>query len=71
MRLEPIAANCSMVLAFMPSMVETMVMTAAMPMKMERMVNALRPFLPQMERQAILNACPIFNTNPPPGGDPR
>ena len=71
MRLEPIAANCYKVLAYMPSMVETMVMTAAMPMKMERMVNALRPFLPQMERQAILNACPIFNTNPPPGDDPR
>ena len=71
MRLAPMAANCSMVLAFIPSMVETMVITAAIPMKIERMVKALRPFFPQMDRQAILNACPMFNTNPPPVGDPR
>ena len=56
MRLVPMASNCSMDLAFMPSMMETMVMTAAMPMKMERMVRALRPFLPQMDFHAILNA---------------
>ena len=70
-RFAPMAAYCSMVFAFMPSMVETMVITAAMPMKIERMVRALRPFLPQMERHAILNACPMFNTNPPPVGDPQ
>ena len=56
MRLVPMASNCSMDLVFMPSMMETMVITAAMPMKMERMVRALRPFLPQMDFHAILNA---------------
>ena len=55
----------------MPSMMETMVITAAMPMKMERMVRALRPFLPQMDFHAILNAWPMFTANPPPAADPR
>ena len=70
-RFAPIAENCFIICAFMPSMTETMVMTAAMPMKIERIVSALRPFLPAMDFHAILNACKMFTANPPPAHGPR
>ena len=39
---------------------------AAIPIKIPRMVRADRPFLPQIDFQAIFTACCKFIANPPP-----
>ena len=40
-------------------------------LKILRMVRIDRPFLPQIDFQAILNACRIFTASPPPVPDPQ